>query len=490
MNATARLAVEWVPLARLHLSPRNPRHNDDAVPRVAASIQRFGWQQPIVARASGEVIAGNARFKAATSLGLAEVPVVWFDGADSDALGYAIADNRTHEFSSWDDAMLAELLQELSREDALEGVGFDDADLARLEAELELGRAPAIEDPGPQRPPAKAVTRTGDVWQLGKHRLLCGDSTKPEDVARVLAGDRVGLLSTDPPYCVDYTGNERPAHNGKSSGKDWSDVYREVDIEDLGAFLDRVLATNLPHVRERAPVYVWHAHVQQPTIAAAFERHGILFHQVLIWVKPVATFGRSYFRWRHEPCAFGWRKGERPQHGAATLDSVWEADWDGKARVHTFHPTSKPTRLFEIPMELHTRAGDAVLEPFNGSGSQLIAAEKLGRRCRALELAAPFVDGTVERWQQATGREATLEGDGRTFAAIAAARARAPARARAAAATKPARAANARTPRAAAPRARAAPDARAPSSSRAPRAKRAACTAPPSTSRPRRRVAH
>lgn len=415
MEAT-RLCVEWVPVTRVFLSPSNPRHNDEAVPQVAASLRRFGWQQPIVARKSGEVIAGNTRLKAAQSLGFGEVPVVWFEGNDLEAVAYQVADNKTHEFSQWDEPALGKILQQLRAEDALEGVGFDDGEIDRLLAQLEVEERGALEDPGPTEPPAVPVTRTGDLWVLGKHRLLCGDSTKPDDVARVLAGEKVGLLSTDPPYCVDYTGNDRPVHNGKSSGKDWSHVYREVDIKDLGEFLDGVLAACLPHLGEHAPVYMWHAHTQQPTIAAAFERHGLLLHQILVWVKPSAVFGHSYFRWRHEPCAFGWRQGSKPQHGTAQLDSVWEADWDGKARFSTFHPTSKPTRLFEIPLELHTQAGDPVLEPFSGSGSQLIAAEKLGRRCRAIELSPAFVDGTIDRWQTATGQVATLEG--RSFAAV------------------------------------------------------------------------
>jgi DNA modification methylase len=242
-----------------------------------------------------------------------------------------------------------------------------------------------------------------------------GDSTKAEDVLRVLGGEKAALLSTDPPYCVDYTGNDRPIHDGKPSGKDWSHVYHEVDIQDLGVFLDGVFAACLPQIQESAAIYVWHAHVQQPTIAAAFERHGLLLHQVLVWVKPCATFGHCYYRWKHEPCAFGWKRGNKPEHGHGQLETIWEADWDGKARFTGFHPTSKPTRLFEIPMEQHTVPGALVLEPFCGSGSQIIAAERLSRRCRAIELEPAFVDGTIARWEKATGKQATLDGTGQTL---------------------------------------------------------------------------
>jgi DNA modification methylase len=415
------LAVEWVAIERVFLSPSNPRRNDQAVEPVAASLRRFGWQQPVVAKPSGEVVAGNTRLKAAKSLGMTEIPVVWFAGSDLDATAYQIADNRTHTFAEWDEEALATLLEELRAEDALDGVGYTSQDIDDLL--LELGRSATspheVDDPGPGEAPTSPITRRGEVWTLGEHRLMCGDSTSGEDVARLLAGDRAALLSTDPPYCVNYTGNDRPIHDGKPSGKDWTHVYREVDIEDLGEFLNGVFNACLPHIAPSTPIYVWHAHVQQPTIAATFERHGLLLHQVIVWVKPCAVFGHSYYRWRHEPCAFGWKKGEKPKHGVGQLDTVWECDWEGKARITTFHPTSKPPRLFEIPMEQHTRAGDIVLEPFSGSGSQIIAAEKLGRRCRAMEITPAFVDGTILRWQTATGNTARLEGSDRTYADLA-----------------------------------------------------------------------
>ena len=418
-----RLAVEWVPISRVFLSPSNPRHNDDAVPHVAASIRRFGFRQPLVARPSGEVIAGNTRLKAALSLGLAEVPVAWFEGSDLDAVAYSIADNRTSEFASWSEPELAKILERLRAEDGLEGGGFDDNEIDRLLKEIEAsGPKAELEDPGEQEPPAKPVTRHGDLFLLGDHRLLCGDSTSADDVARLMDGNVAAAWITDPPYCVDYTGNDRPIHDGKPSGKDWTHLYREVDIKDLGSFLDGVFAAALPHLKPSAPIYVWHAHVQQPTVAAVYERHGLLLHQVLVWVKPTATFGHSYYRWRHEPCAFGWRKGHKPAHGYGQLDSIWEADWDGKARIATFHPTSKPPKLFEIPLQQHTLKGDVALETFSGSGSHLIAAERLGRRCFAMELQPAFIDGTIARWELATGRRATLAATGRTFAEVGAER--------------------------------------------------------------------
>ncbi len=413
----AKLSVEWVPINRVHLNPANPRHNDAGVPHLADSLVRFGWQQPLVAKRSGEVLAGNTRLKAALRLGMAEVPVVWFEGTDIEALAYSIADNRLHELSSWVESDLARILTTLREEDALSGVGYDPGSIDELLQRLNDELPPAeLEDPGPEEPPLRPVTRTGDLWYLGEHRILCGDSTQAESYARLLGDERVPLLSTDPPYCVNYTGQDRPIHDGKPSGKDWSHVYREIDIADLGQFLDGVFSAALPRLADGGAVYVWHAHVQQPTIAAAFERHGLLLHQVLVWVKPTAVFGHSYYRWRHEPCAFGWRRGSKPKHGVGQMDTVWEADWEGKARVvGNEHPTQKPLRLFELPMEQHTHRGDLVLEPFSGSGSQLVAAERLGRRCRAIEIQPAFVDVAIRRWQKASGKVARLEEGGRSY---------------------------------------------------------------------------
>lgn len=417
-----KLTIEWAPIERLFVNPSNPRINEAAIDPVSASLSRFGWRQPVVAKATGEVIAGNTRLKAALKLGMTDVPTVWFEGSDTEATAYAIADNRTHEFSEWDEPALAKLLEDLRAEDALDGIGYTDSDIDELLAGLADDEDGDVDDPGPEEPPEVPVSRPGDLWILGNHRILCGDSTSATDVERLMAGDTASLLSTDPPYCVDYTGADRP----KGSGKDWSSKYREVEIEDLGKFLRAVLEAVLPHARANAAIYVWHAHLQYPVIDAVFQESGILRHQPIIWVKPSPTFGYSYYRWAHEPCLFGWRQGHKPPHYLEHgMTSVWEVDWEGKQRVvDNEHPTQKPLRLFEIPMEQHTRPGDVVLEPFSGSGSQIIAAERLGRRCRAMEISPGFVDVAVRRWEQATGKQAVLDGCEKGFTTISAERGR------------------------------------------------------------------
>jgi ParB/RepB/Spo0J family partition protein len=417
MDRVSGLPDEVVPISRLFCSPTNPRSNDAAVPHVAASIRRFGWQQPIVARRSGEVIAGNTRLKAAQELGMTEVPVWWFEGTDLEAVAFGIADNRTHEFAQWNEAELAKLLEQLKKEDALDGVGYSEADIDSLVQQLkdqeEVDKQ--LLDDGPDEPPAVATSRTRDLWILGDHRLLCGDSTNLKDVLGVMAGEKAALVATDPPYLVDYTG-ERP----NDSGKDWTDSYKEIEIEDADGFFRSVFTNVLEVLGPKAAIYCWHAHKRSGEIQRIWKDLGILDHQQIVWVKPTPVFGRVYWHFQHEPCMMGWRQGDKPEHdGVHEHTSVWTVDWDGKARGEGDHPCTKPVELFVRPLKKHTSVGDLVFEPFSGSGSQLIAAERCGRRCRAIEISPPYVDVAIRRWQKATGQQATLDGDGRTFADIA-----------------------------------------------------------------------
>lgn len=430
-NQTAGpLAVEWVPLDRLRLNPSNPRINDDAVPHVAASLTRFGWQQPIVAKRDGEVIAGNTRLKAAKSLSMQSVPVVWFGGSDLEAVAFGIADNKLHDLSSFDQAALAQLIEELRREDvSFDGLGFAAAEITELLAELQAQTGADVEDPGPGELPEEPVTRPGDLWVLGKHRLLCGDSTKPDDIGRLLAGEKAALLATDPPYLVDYDGTNHPAEHHKKAGrkpgpgkqlgnKHW-DAY--VDPESSVEFFSAFLRAALAHCVERVPVYQWHASRRQSLVEEAWKANGLLVHQTIIWVKARGILTRSHYLWQHEPAFYGWPEGfmpEKHRRPPTTETTIWQIDQAGQQ--DGIHPTQKPLELFERPMRSHTRPGEICFEPFSGSGTQIIAAEKLGRRCRALEISPAFVDVAVNRWEGATGKKATLDGSsGESFAEVA-----------------------------------------------------------------------
>ncbi len=409
-------AAYWSSISSLKKWIKNPRKNERAIPEVARSIRHYGFVAPVVVWESRQrLVAGHTRI-AALELILAEepafvprdapgvglVPVRFYEFTDeAEANAYAIADNKLSEIPDWNDDLLGEVLSEIRAldEKQLAETGIDEDETERLIRESMASDSSDGDDPGADDPPLQPVSRSGDVYELGPHLLMCGDSTNAEHVKQLMNGETAALLSTDPPYCVDYTGMDRPIHDGKPSGKDWSHVYREVDIKDLGVFLNSVFTAVLPHIKDDAAIYVWHAHLQQPVIAQTFESHGLLLHQILVWVKPVATFGHSYYRWRHEPCAFGWRKGNKPAHGFGQEDSVWECDWEGKARVvGNEHPTQKPLELFRRPMRVHTKRSDLVLEPFGGSGSQLIAAAMEGRRCYAMELSPAFCDVIRRRW--------------------------------------------------------------------------------------------
>lgn len=397
-----RKASDLIPYAR-----NARKHSDEQIGKIAASIREWGWTMPALVDEENNVIAGHCRILAAQRLGIKEIPCLVAKGwTEAQRRAYVIADNQLTLDARWDKDMLKIELGDLKDLDFDLGLtGFDPADLDMM------FNSGIKEDEDTVPPiPDEPVAKRGQLWALGNHRLLCGDSTDAKDIARVMAGKKAVLLATDPPYCVDYTGDNRPKKGEKETGKDWSDKYDEVSIGDLGEFLRSVFNATLPNLKENAGIYIWHAHLQYPIIDQVFEEFGILCHQPIIWVKPSSTFTYSYYRWSHEPCLFGWKQGHKPPHYQDnTMSSVWEVDWEGKKRiVGNEHPTQKPVRLFEIPMEQHTKPGDIVLETFSGSGSQLIAAEKRERKCRALEISPAFVDVAIARWEKFTGKKAKI----------------------------------------------------------------------------------
>lgn len=413
-------ARSMVPIGDLSADPANLRvHGERSLEALVGSLRRFGQQKPIIFDRNKVVVAGNGTLEAARRLGLKQVWAVRSDLVGVDRTAYAIADNRTGELSAWDDAALRTMLESMPP-DAVRDAGY-------TQEELETLLAPAdpehLDDEPPPAPLPKAVTRSGELWILGGkggHRLLCGDSTKAADVQKVIDGRSVRLVATDPPYLVDYTG-ERPSKGDRSSGKDWSESYHEIDIKDADGFFRAVFTNVLSVLCDHSPIYCWHAHRRCGLIQRIWEELGILDHQQIIWVKPGSVLGRVFWHFRHEPCMMGWRKGSMPAHdNEHEFNSVWECDWEGKARVvGNEHPTQKPIELFARPMRKHTKRGDVCFEPFSGSGTQLLAAEQLGRRCYAIELEPVFVDVAVRRWQALTGKEATLGAKGPTWAATA-----------------------------------------------------------------------
>ena len=415
-------AIELWPLDRLRPYAANAKmHGEDQVAKIAASMAEFGWTVPVLVSGDGEVIAGHGRILAATQLGLTEVPVIILDHlTEAQRRAYRLADNKLTELGGWDEGLLSKELQGLLGEDYdLSLIGFEDGELDRLlnlspdgEGGGDDGAAPVVIP----EPPRNPVSRVGDLWSLGDHRLLCGDSTNRDDVRRLMNGERAVLFATDPPYLVDYDGSNHPTRN-----KDWSQSYGVTwDDSSQGAELyDGFIAAAVAEaITEDAAWYCWHASRRQAMLEACWERAGAFVHQQIIWVKDRGVLTRSHYLWKHEPCFMGWIKGKRPPKVAdETLPSTWEMPSFSKDE-RPDHPTPKPLDAFGIPMRQHVARGGLCYEPFSGSGSQIMAGEANGRRVFAMEISPAYVDVALERWQADTGREAILDGDGRSFAQV------------------------------------------------------------------------
>ena len=423
MLNTALQLEDW-PIGRLIEYDRNPRKNDDVVDRMAQAIVEFGFRIPIVARSDGLVVDGHLRLKAARLLGLATVPVVLADELSENQIrAFRLLANQSANWAEWDEARLSAELQDLLADDYdISHVGFSDGELDKILAYVPEGdgeeggtggSVPPVTIPEPPRNPA---SRTGDLWILGDHRLLCGDSTSAADVRRLMNGERAILFATDPPYLVDYDGSNHPTRN-----KDWSASYGTTwDDSSQGAELyDGFIAAAVAEaIAENAAWYCWHASRRQAMLEACWEKAGAFVHQQIIWVKDRGVLTRSHYLWKHEPCFMGWRRPNRPPKVAEeTLPSTWALPSFAKDE-RPDHPTPKPLDAFGIPMRQHVARGGLCYEPFSGSGSQIMAGEANGRRVFAMEISPAYIDVAVERWQSDTGRDAILDGDGRTFAAV------------------------------------------------------------------------
>lgn len=399
-----RLAV---PIDSLTLDPANARaHDEKNLSAIEASLSRFGQRLPIVVQKQGLIVrAGNGRVMAARALGWTHIAAVVVDESEVEATAFAIADNRSGELAAWDDEALAKLLQSLP-EDAFAATGFSTEDLSEL---LDKLTPKVVSEDEPPPAPEAPITRPGDLWVLGEHRLLCGDSTDGDDVARVMQGEHAALVLTDPPYGVEYVGKTSDALTIENDGHE--------GLEDL---LRASLALALDHTR---PGAVWYVAAPAGPHFAAFatvlSELGV-WRQTLAWVKDSMVLGHSDYHYKHEAIFYGWSPGasHRPPPDR-TKTSVLEFD---RPKASREHPTMKPLALWAELVGNSTGAGDVVYEPFSGSGTTIVACEQLGRAARAIELDPRYVDVAVLRWQALTGGEAVLEGDGRSFAAVAAER--------------------------------------------------------------------
>jgi len=394
-------AAIWLPITDLKPWGKNPRKNAAAVDKVAESIERFGFGAPILARQEDrQIIAGHTRLLAAKKLGLTRVPVRFLDLDPADAQLLALADNRLSEIAEWDEGMLARVLEELKAGNAdLDASGFDTGEIDRLLADLSTERmADVQEDPVPE-PPAAPESVPGTVYELGPHRLLCGDSTSPEAVRAALGDATADILWTDAPYGVAY--QSHMAEGGTASR------FKPIENDDLEpgalqAFLTACFTNAAAGMRQGAAVYACHAN-QRPGIAAAFESALLVsgFHMagVLVWVKPAATMGWQDYRNRYEPILYGWKKGaDRRKVEDRTETTVWEVGRDSAAAYE--HPTQKPVELVARALRNSTIAGEVVLDCFGGSGSTLIAAARLGRKAVLIEKDPGYCDVIRQRWER------------------------------------------------------------------------------------------
>lgn len=397
------LEVERVEVASLVKDPANVRrHSEKNLEAIKGSLARFGQQKPIVVGADGVVIAGNGTLAAAQSLGWSMIDIVRSPLTGSEATAYAIADNRTAELAEWDDEALAQQLAALSIEDEelASATGFDQRDIEKMGGGVEIE-----EDEVPD-PPADPITKPGDLWMLGDHRLLCGDSTKPEDVERLMAGAKADLMLTDPPYNVALGMNETPeeakARNRRTDGKIVAnDSMSDADFRE---FLVSCFSCGFGCMKPGASFYIWHADSEGFNFRGAIRDCGEKVRQCLIWAKDVLVMGRQDYQWQHEPCLYGWKDGAA--HG-------WYSDrkqttllrFDRPSRNQE-HPTMKPVGLFAYLMGNSTAPQGLAYDPFLGSGTTLIAAEQLGRKCYGMEISPAYCDVIVKRWETLTGKKA------------------------------------------------------------------------------------
>ena len=399
--------VERRPVAALIPYARNARtHSDAQVAQIAASIKEWGWTTPVLVDPEGSIIAGHGRVMAARKLGLTEVPVMVAENwSDAQKKAYVLADNQLALNAGWDSDLLALELKDLDANGfKLDLIGFDDNFLANLLTDKTEG----LTDPDEvQEAPADPVSVLGDVWVMGKHRIICGSSTEADTVSKLLGDVKPHLMVTDPPYGVEYDPEwrERAGLNGPAAAKGKVLNDDKADWREAWALFPGDVA------------YVWHAGLYAGVVGDSLVATGFQLRSQIIWAKSVMVMSRGDYHWQHEPCWYAVRKGKAGQYdGGRKQTTLWQIEKPRKSE--TGHGTQKPVECMKRPIENNSSPGQAIYEPFSGSGTTIIAGEMTGRSVYAVELNPAYVDVAVQRWQEFTGQAAKLEGDGRTFAEI------------------------------------------------------------------------
>ncbi len=402
--------IEQWPTSKLLPYARNARtHSDAQVAQIAASIAEFGFTNPILSGSDGVIVAGHGRLAAAQKLGLELVPVVVLDHLTStQRRALVIADNRIAENAGWDDAMLRVELAALQEDDFdLALTGFDADALADLLAD-EGGGGQTDDDAVPEVLETP-ISRMGDVWLLGEHKLLCGDATRAEDYKTLLGDELADMTVTDPPYNVNYANSAKDKLRGTHRP-----ILNDNMGDGFGAFL-QATCQNILAVTKGA-VYIAMSSSELDTLQSAFRAAGGKWSTFVIWAKNTFTMGRADYQRQYEPILYGWRDGaDHYWCGDRDQGDVWQIK---KPHKNDLHPTMKPVELMERAVRNSSKTRDIVLDPFGGSGTTVIACEKTGRRARVMELDPKYVDVIVKRWQDWTGKRATRQADGVVFNAL------------------------------------------------------------------------
>lgn len=406
------IKVERREVAALIPFARNSRtHSDAQVAQIAASIKEFGWTNPILIDGDNGIIAGHGRLAAARKLGVTDIPVIVLDHlTDAQKRALVIADNKLALNAGWDMDLLSSEIEGLGSEGFdLSLLGFNDDELAAMLAEKTEGLTDPDEIP---EVPADPVSVLGDVWILGKHRIVCGDSTDADVVAKCLNGVTPHLMVTDPPYGVEYDADWR----NKAMRADGSPIAGRatgVVLNDDKADWSEAWALFPGDV-----AYVWHAGNMAHIVAESLLKTGLHIRAQIIWNKSNMVISRGDYHPKHEPCWYAVRKGKTGHYvGGRKQTTVWDIDKPHKSE--TGHSTQKPVECMKRPIENNSSAGQAVYEPFSGSGTTIIAGEMTGRSIHAIELNPAYVDVAVKRWQDFTGEQAVHAETGKTFAEMA-----------------------------------------------------------------------
>lgn len=410
------LSIVYRPVADLIPYARNARtHSDVQVAQIAASIREFGWTNPVLIDPEGGIIAGHGRVMAARKLSLTTVPTITLPNlTEAQRRAYVLADNQLALNAGWDIDMLKIELSDLNEMDFdLSLTGFSVDEIDRL---LAPAGAEGLTDPdeAPEAP-AQPVSALGDVWLLGSHRLVCGDSTSADDVATALNGVTPHLMVTDPPYGVNLDTGVRDlaeARVGRKAARATGAVLNDdrADWSEAWALFPGQIA------------YVWHGMQTAGTVFASLERCGFDIRAEIVWTKQRPAIGWGRYAAQHESCFYCVKKtASLPRYKGTADSTVWQIT---HSKSETGHSTQKPVEAMKRPIEHNSSPGQAVYEPFSGSGTTIIACEMTGRSCHALELNPPHVDVAVQRWQAFTGKQATLESTGQTFAEVAGKRGR------------------------------------------------------------------